>query len=324
MTPIPSDEWSAYLKQRKGLKDIGGVVGVGLAGPEVIVYVDRMRPEIFRELPEDVGGSPVVVREVGKFRILPLLTVQASRIEMYRPVPGGVSVGHFLGETGTHGTAVWKETKKVGLSNNHVAALVWGTMNEGRIGDAILQPGLYDYSGLGSEIGELLDYEPVSLTGTNRIDAAIYSGDFVDEILGVGAPAEAVRMEPGMLVAKSGRTTQVTTSMVESVGAIADIEGFGCVCRFEDIAITTSAFSKGGDSGSLVVDNWARSCGLLFAGSDVASVLCEAMNIEVELGVKFGFTEPHLLSLRTQSVVPAFTLGTILVGGVLALFSKEI
>ena len=324
MAPIPNEEWSAYLKERKSLKNIGGVVGVGLAGPEIIVYVDKMRPEIFRELPEDVGGTRVIVREVGKFRIMPLLTIQASRTEMYRPIPGGVSAGHFLGETGTHGTAVWKGDQKVGLGNNHTSALVWGAMNEGKIGDPILQPGLYDYSGLGSEIGELLDYIPVGLTGVNKVDAAIYSGDFVDEILGIGAPAEAVRMEPGMLVAKSGRTTQVTLSMVESVGAVADIEGFGSVCRFEDVAITTSAFSKGGDSGALTVDNWARSCGLLFAGSDAASVICEAVNIEVELDVKFGFTEPHLLSLRAQSVAPVFTLGTILVGGVMALFSKEV
>ena len=324
MAPIPKDEWPAFLRERKGIKDIGGVVGVGIAGPEVIVYVDKMRPEIFRELPEDVGGSQVLVREVGKFRIMPLLTIQASRTEMYRPVPGGVSIGHFLGETGTHGASVWRGDQKVGLSNNHVCGLVWGIMNEGKIGDPILQPGLYDYGGPGSEIGELLDYEPVSLVGNNRIDAAIYSGDFTDEILGIGAPAEAVRMEPGMLVAKSGRTTQVTTSMIESVGAMVDVEGFGSVCRFEDVAITTTAFSKGGDSGSLVVDNWCRSCGPLFAGSEAASVVCEAVNVEVELGIKFGVTEPHLLNLRTHQTAPGFTLGTIFVGGVLALFSKQV
>lgn len=316
-----ADEWHTYIRDRRQIKDIPGVGGVGLAGPEVIAYVEKITPELLREIPEELNGIPIMIKEVGKFRILPLVTYPTlSRTERYRPVWGGVSIGHFLGETGTSGCAVKPaEGGIAGFSNNHVCGLRWGTMMEGSVGDIVLQPGLADYSGPGNEFGEVLrtiDVPPLG-SGLSSIDGVLYTGDFAQEIMGLGIPSESVRMEPGMLLAKSGRTTAVTLAYVETIGAIVDIEGFGDA-RFENVAITDRAFSMGGDSGSVALDTWARTAGSVFAGNSLATVLCEAVAIENQLNCTFGFTEPYALNLelRKQALPPtswiAVTLGSIL------------
>lgn len=323
-------EWETYLSKRHDIKKIEGVSGVGLGGPEVIAYVEKLTPDIIRALPEEIGGLPVKVKEIGPLVILPLLerlqTTIKSRIQLYRPVPGGVSIGHMLGETGTHGCLVHGPSGLEGISNCHVTGLQWGTMLEGKIGDTILQPGMADYSGPGSEIGYTTNLYSVPEKGSGvvTIDAATYSvSQGLEEVLGIGLPAPSVPMDPGMIVAKSGRTTRLTTAYVETIGAIVDIIGFG-EARFENVAITDRGFSAGGDSGSLVVDNWAQSCGLVFAGSDKATVICEAMEIERLLAVRFGLGEPHLLDLTaTMGVTMPFSFwAPLLIGGLMCLRSE--
>lgn len=318
-----SDEWSAYQRQKKGIKEIEGVTGIGLGGPEVIAYVKRLTPEIMRDLPEDVEGIPLKVKEVGRLRILPLVTLSSSRVQRYRPVPGGVSVGHFLGDTGTHGCAVKYGSEIVGISNAHVAGLQWGSMQEGQVGDAVLQPGLLDLSAPDTEIGQSLKIwrVPPIEEGISSIDATIYSGEFNLEILDIGLPGPSIRMEPGMIIAKSGRTTSLTTNKVESIDATVDIEGYG-EARFENVVITESSFSGGGDSGALAVDQYARSAGLVFAGSDRATVICEATEIERLLGVEFGFAEPHLLEL-TYDASPTLMWVPVLVGSIMCYLSTR-
>lgn len=312
------NEWGDFLRGRAGVKNIEGVTGVGLAGPHAVAYVKKVTPEILRELPEDINGIPLTIKEVGTLRVLPLVTQSISRVEYYRPVPGGVSVGHWHGDTGTHGCAVKYGSKTVGISNCHVAGLKWGEMQDGRVGDTILQPGLADLDAPGTEFGEVIKVArvPPKTEGSTSIDAAIYSGDFDESVLNIGVPAEAILMEPGMRVVKSGRTTGLTSNTIETIGAVVDIEGYG-VARFENVAISKSAFSMGGDSGSLVTDLYARSCGLVFAGSDRATVICEATEIEKQMGVTFGFGETHVLESVPQGTDVSMPWIPVLVGGVL-------
>lgn len=319
------DEWSAYLRDRYDVKSIAGVAGVGLAGPEVIAYVERITPELMREIPEELNGLEVKVKETGPFRILPLVTYPAlSRTDIFRPAPGGVSIGHFLGETGTHGCSVKpNEGGVAGFSNNHVCGLRWGDMMEGSPGDIILQPGLADYSGPGNELGELLrtvDVPPYG-SGISSVDGALYTGDFAQEIIGLGIPSYSVRMEPGMLIAKSGRTTGVTLSYVESIGAVIDVEGFG-IAPFENVAITDRAFSMGGDSGSIALDSNAQTAGAVFAGSNSATALCEAVELESQLHFSFGWTEPHSLNLELLKgfSLPSVTWLSTLVGATICYY----
>ncbi|MFZ5541025.1 MAG: hypothetical protein ACOY5V_14935, partial [Pseudomonadota bacterium] len=75
----------------------------------------------------------------------------------------------------------------------------------------------------------------------------------------------------GMLVGKSGRTTQLTRGTITAVGVVINVNYGGRIARFVDqIAIRAAGgdFSRGGDSGSLIWtwDTRRAPVGLLFAG----------------------------------------------------------
>ena len=76
----------------------------------------------------------------------------------------------------------------------------------------------------------------------------------------------------GMLVGKTGRTTQLTQGRITAVNVTVNVNyGGGRVGHFRDqfsVRAGSGDFSAGGDSGSVVWE-WAaglRPCGLLFAG----------------------------------------------------------
>ncbi len=87
-------------------------------------------------VPQTVGGIPVDVKEVGE------IVAFQSRTDRWRPVPGGVSIGHYLITAGTLGAFVKDKTtgQTLILSNNHVLA----NSNSASAGDFILQPGRAD------------------------------------------------------------------------------------------------------------------------------------------------------------------------------------
>lgn len=106
----------------------------------------------------------------------------------------------------------------------------------------------------------------------NLIDAALaepIKEDWVeDRILEIGKVNGTVEPELGMAVKKSGRTTGVTEGQITAVGSTVKVDmGHSEQGIFANQVITTP-LSRGGDSGSLIVDNQNRAVGLLFAGSD--------------------------------------------------------
>ncbi|MEO5322451.1 trypsin-like peptidase domain-containing protein [Mesorhizobium sp. CC13] len=173
------------------------------------------------------------------------------------------------------------------LSNNHVLADV----NNVPIGTTIMQPGARDRGRPATDvIAELLRFVPVQFGGIpNLVDCAVAAltdhgraedrrtlYDSSDEprpavTLQPGQPVEAV---PGMTVFKTGRTTRHTRGRVRAVNVNNYLVDMGVgVARFDgQIAIEMDmsparAFSRPGDSGSLIVDEEGRPVGLLFAGS---------------------------------------------------------
>lgn len=127
---------------------------------------------------------------------------------------------------------------------------------------------------------------------SNRVDAAVAwpaSDDLIrDEILEIGEVNQAGKAELGMPVRKSGRTTGFTMGEVIVTGATVTV-GYGPMrrARFEE-QIVTSAMSSPGDSGSLLVAAESpRAVGLLFAGSDRATIHSpiEAVLSELEVGL---------------------------------------
>ncbi len=169
------------------------------------------------------------------------------------------------------------------LSNNHVLA----REGQAAIGEQICQPGLIDNACKipTNIVGKLT--AAVALGGTN-VDAAIAQlttgkMDGTGTILGIGVPSSVVRTPSiGLAVAKSGRTTGLTTGNISSVNTSVTVQyQKGCgvgqlfnVSYTNQVIITSTTFSAAGDSGSLIVTN--NSChqpvALLFAGNSSATV----------------------------------------------------
>jgi hypothetical protein len=204
---------------------------------------------------------------------------------------------------GTLGALLAVGSTQYVLSTNHTLA----RSGAAEIGDSIVQPALLDTNCDSSRLTTVATLSKFfSLTSSQSpiLDAAIaqivagevdtsgkilYLGDTVDAAnipiaaaphAGAGLSADSSLI--GRQVAKSGRTTGLTCSTVDSVGVSLTVEyakncdGTGTPINVEfsgQIDVDGSAFSAQGDSGSLVVSqDTADPVGLLFASSDSSSV----------------------------------------------------
>jgi hypothetical protein len=192
-----------------------------------------------------------------------------------RPLVPGVSIGHERITAGTLGGFVVARGASYVLSNNHVLA----DEDRAKKGDAVLQPGRYD----GGKAGDLVARfeRAVRLRKTvNLVDAAIArleDGVAFDASklrgLGVLGPLREEPLEPGDRVAKLGRTTGLTRGVVSAIEVDRVLVGYDRgELRFDDQVEVSPAgrvpFSRGGDSGSWIVDARRQPCALLFAGND--------------------------------------------------------
>ncbi len=276
----------------------------------VIVYVDhkeaadRLRR---RDLvPETLDGVRTDVVATGPLRALPLLeTLEVSHTRRMRPAPGGVSIAHEKVTAGTLGVLAHRISgEAVILSNNHVLA----NSNEAHAGDRVLQPGPYDGGGPRDAIATLAEFVPITfsereLNGlgrllertlgrilapaglglrrlpsgkTNVVDAALaapLSPDLVaPDILEIGSVSGSVAASLGTRVKKSGRTTGLTEGKVTALEATVEVDYGGKSAVFRG-QIVSDIPSRGGDSGSLIVDEANRAVGLLFAGGSTTTIL---------------------------------------------------
>jgi hypothetical protein len=271
-------------------------------------------------IPKVLGGIKTDVLPTGPFRALDL-----GPRDRWRPVvPPGVSVGHYRVTAGTFGCLVQRDGEPFILSNNHVLA----DMNDGGQGDAVLQPGAADNGTIDDCVATLADYVPIDFgtsppecsvaewsakllnyvagafrsshrlqvvkqtEGINHVDAALarpLTPDVVsNEILGIGAPVGVAPVTLGTEVQKSGRTTGHTEGIVTQIDAIVRIDYRGASALFSRQLIA-SPMSQPGDSGSAVLDMDKRVVGLLYAGSDAATIfnpigdVLSALNVELVL-----------------------------------------
>ena len=309
------------------LLGIKGVTGVGVNG-SIIVYVERLTPEIQSIVPRTLDGVQVHIKESGRVRLLsfiPMEAIYGNRVGKLRPAPGGVSVGHPSGTAGTLTCSVIdRRTLELigGLTNNHVAALDWGLLHEGKLGDPVLQPGPYDGGKIETdEIGTLLKYIPVTADKDNVIDAAIFeSRNLRREVLDVGKPSFSIEPRIGMSVVKSGRTSGVNYGKIIDVSATIVVdggEGWG-ECTFRNQIIMEPGLLLPGDSGSWIgnIDSY-NTVGLGFAGSDTLAVANSALTVENLLDVEIlPPVDPIKLSYVTTAWASVFGVGAIFIGGV--------
>ena len=270
----------------------------------IVVFVDRKVPKDAlrrRDLvPSAVDDVPTDVVETGRFTALGMLeSLAVSRTKRMRPAPGGVSIAHARVTAGTLGSLVRRreDGRPVILSNNHVLA----NSNDASRGDAILQPGPYDGGTSRDRIAALEAFVPVAFTNpepgpfarllerglgpllaraglglrrlpsakSNVVDGAFAVPDREDDvapdILEIGRPAGTAAADLGTRLRKSGRTTALTSGKVTALDASVEVDYGGKTAVFRE-QIVGDLGSKGGDSGSLVVDADRRAVGLLFAG----------------------------------------------------------
>src|SRR4030095_9680628 len=178
--------------------------------------------------------------------------------------------------SGTLGALVTDGGTQYVLSNNHVL----GRSDQAVAGEDISQPGLIDN---GCRVPRIVaDFTTAVPLGSN-VDAAIAalrSGTMnnTGAIEDIGT-INSTPMDPsvGLSVAKSGRTTGLTTGTISSINTSVSVQyQKGCgggkkfvVAYTNQVVINSSTFSAGGDSGSLIVsnNNCHQPVALLFAGS---------------------------------------------------------
>jgi V8-like Glu-specific endopeptidase len=247
-------------------------------------------------------GIKVLV--TGEFK--PLLkegeTFPFERTGRYRPILGGISVGHYNITAGTLGIILKdRDGDNVILSNNHVLASSSSVRKQrANVNDDILQPGRYD-GGLRPQdrVAGLKRWIPIDETGVNYVDAAIAKIDpgiqFKYEILGLTYPKGFGTAKVNEFVKKSGRTTEVTNGPVYTDNATITINYGEFIATFTDIYLVINPFGAPGDSGSAVLNDKDELVGLLFAGSLSHTAVCKIQKIVDEFGLKLpgGETPPQ-------------------------------
>lgn len=266
-------------------------------------------------VPPEVKGLITDVIETGEIK---LLNGEVDRKSRIRPAPGGVSIGHYKITAGTLGCLVYKNSEPMILSNNHVLA----NINQGQIGDSIIQPGAYDGGNpVDDEIAKLYEFVEIKTLGFsncsiakaianianflaqlfgretrlvsvgglegNLVDCAIakpnQNGALTEDILEVGYIDGETEPVVGMKIKKSGRSSGLTHGEVNQIEVAANVNmGDGRIAMFTD-QFAMGAISEGGDSGSVILTEDNKVCGLLFAGSETITLANRYNNVREKL-----------------------------------------
>jgi hypothetical protein len=319
---------------------ISGVSGISHDEKSIIIYVET--EEYIKAMPSMLSGVPVRYEVIGKIWALEALTVAQEttvgttgvRTDRIRPVLGGISLGNPYITAGT--LSIIDNNHKI-LSNAHVIAMD-GNANFCSLGTSILQPGPYDRGKYPRDrIGRLEDYVYIKFMNENAnnfADAAIGALDSPDlglvrQVLGDGgnyAISGCTEVETGDSIRKSGRTTGVTIGYVYDTQAMVQVfytENKWALFK-DQILVMDPNFVRPGDSGSLV-DKDGAFAGLVFAGSELITVICKANYIIAELGIDVEELLPLVVSVSTNEetysqsetviITATVTGGTDLVSG---------
>jgi hypothetical protein len=293
-----------------GNKIVGGV-DTGEEAVVIFVVKKKSETELKAEsiVPMKVDDAPTDVVEVGTLRLL-----GTERTSYQRPASPGVSVGHYMSTAGTLGAIVYdkKTNEPYILSNNHVIANINdGSNGRSKLGDPILQPGPYDGGTVekntianlvkfvpihsihygNSNSGEFIPTDEMYRSKSNKVDCALakpVSPDAVSpEVMGLGKVNGTAEAGVGTKVVKSGRTSEVTKGKVTAVNATLKVNFDENEYGIFEGQMVSNMKSLPGDSGSIVVDGDNRAVGLLFAGSDTATIInpiksvCDSLDVYI-------------------------------------------
>lgn len=203
----------------------------------------------------------------------------------HRPPKMGNSVSHIVGNCGTLGCFVKNSQEEIYiLGNNHILA----NLNRAKPGDIILQPGLKDGGNASKPVAFFADSIYLDDALVNQSDAAIamIASNLYPKVAQhksmISGNAEP---EVNMPVEKNGRSSSLTTGVIDTIELELDVDYNGKIFQFNGAFEVKSdksrifggavPFSKRGDSGSLIIETTNRNAvGLLFAISDKGRAFC--------------------------------------------------
>lgn len=280
LAPLPGGGYGVAVRYRLGVPRVRSIARK--VAEQVGPAADVRRTGRIRTLPASgpagdatrqtvrAGDDPAKVRPRP-----PVATARAAgETGRVRPLRPGVSIAHAEVSAGTLGAFVVVDGRTHALSNYHVLS---GTP-AARPGDPTLQPGPADGGAYPEDrVGALaarVDLEP---EGRATVDCAVALLDDqeVDLHYPVGLVTTTAEALGGEAVSKIGRTTAVTHGRVTAIELDDVVVGYGEELgeiafdgQIEVESTGRSAFSRGGDSGSLVYREDGVALGLLFAGSE--------------------------------------------------------
>jgi len=310
-----------------GVPGFAGIAHLEEAG-EIVVFLGNEQAQGI--VSDRFEGFPVRREVTGIFQALPVQVadpiapsqanqVSPDRTGVVRPLIGGISVSALAGElyiyAGTLGMVTYDN--KI-LSNTHVIAMNPDDSAFLELGTTIIQPGTLDGGTSANQVGTLESYIPIVFHNNpyrpnptlNYADAAIATLDPEVEGLSGWQFGEAGNYQVSGTttvaeedtVRKSGRTTGVTEGTVYVPNASVWVQyDDNMWAYFYDQIAVYQPFEASGDSGS-VVDKDGSFVGLVFAGSDLYSIVCKASYIIDGLGISvappgYTFTAPPAIGL---------------------------
>lgn len=287
--------------------------------PAIIVMVKKkLQPQNLSRtdhVPSQLDGAATDVIEVGELRLLNRTQYlrpapPGCSLGHYKITAG--TFGAVVRDNRTGAAMILS-------NNHVLANMTRGTDGLARVGDPILQPGAYDGGTKEQTIATLERFVPLNrdlhpadcpraaaverignhliqsmrphyqmrlfkTTGNyNLVDAAIARpltpASITPSVMEIGQIAGSHEATVKMLVKKSGRTSGTTQGRVLSIQATLQIMlAPDETATFED-QIVMDPISQPGDSGSLIVDEHNFAVGLLFAGSDQATIANRIQNV---------------------------------------------
>ncbi|MCL6478802.1 MAG: S1 family peptidase [Peptococcaceae bacterium] len=273
-------------------------------------------------IPKKISGVHIDVVETGRIRLLDNRTGRhrparpGMSIGHYKITAGTFGVVVKDKKTGE---------PLILSNNHVLANATDGRDDRAALGDPVFQPGVYDGGKNQDKIAELLRFVPLLRSvkeadcpvaagaarvgsmlvhvlkpdyelrfvkhyrGSNMVDAAVarpVSPDVIArDIMEIGIPRGTGTVEVGQAVMKSGRSSGVTSGQVSAVDVLLQVDLNDSETAMFSDQIVADMVSRGGDSGSLVLDERKRAVGLLFAGSEKVTVFNRLSNVFEKLAV---------------------------------------
>jgi hypothetical protein len=273
---------SSLLEAKKAIEEVfiqrEEVIGIGVdeRTQHIKVYVlqdeyDRSVPDI----PRMMSGYHIDIIPIPGFMPLNASTFRSNR---FRPVVGGVSAAHSKVSAGTIGSVIRDKNtgQKLLLSNNHVFANTTSRTNfRGHIGDHIYQPGSADGGTEADTVATLYKFIPFNDSGMNLVDAALAmptSQDIVSPYILIDGKSNTTAIHgirtitDHIAVKKYSRTSTVDWGKVLDWNFTVAVDfDDGRTRNFVD-QILVEIETRGGDSGSMLLDENDNAVGLIFAG----------------------------------------------------------